>query len=209
LVDLGTRVPELLRRHPAVRRSELAGSRAAGCPTNLSDWDFVVETDDLGALAAALPELVAPLDPLAQQWDPLGEPPCYMLMLHGPQKLDLIFPGERVELRQPWEVRPDTLSAIDAHFWDWLLWLGAKRARGREELVREELAKMHGFLLAPLGVRAAPGTLEEAVGLYLPASREAQRRLGVDVPGRLRDEVLPAVCGRAELAAGTERLTRS
>jgi hypothetical protein len=105
-------------------------------------------------------------------------------------------------------VRPETLSSIDTHFWDWLLWLAAKRARGREELIREELAKMHGFLLAPLGVRAAPMTLEEAVALYLPALRKAERRLGVEVPGRLRDEVLPAVCGRAELAAGGDRLTR-
>src|SRR6266542_2148535 len=70
-VDLGTRVPELIEEHPAVRSVSLAGSRAAGTPTPLSDWDFGIETDDLEALTPALPELLAPLEPLAQQWDPL------------------------------------------------------------------------------------------------------------------------------------------
>jgi hypothetical protein len=194
-VDLGTRVPELLRRHSGVRRAELVGSRAGGTPTPLSDWDFAVETDDLAALAAALPELLAPLEPLAQQWDPLGEHPTYMLMLRGPTKVDVIFFAEAMQERPPWQVRADTLAAIDAHFWDWILWLAAKRARGREELVREELAKMHGYLLAPLGRETAPETIEEAVAGYLSLSARAQRRLGVDVPRALRDEVQPALGG--------------
>jgi hypothetical protein len=88
---------------------------------------------------------------------------------------------------------PDTLLALDAHFWDWILWLVAKRARGREELVHAELKKMHGFLLGPLGVDAVPTTIEEAVGAYLPASAEAERRLAIKVPRALRDEVLPAL----------------
>jgi predicted nucleotidyltransferase len=194
-VDFGTRVPQLLLKHPSVRRVELAGSRAAGTPTPLSDWDFVVETDDLDALSAALPELVAPLEPLAEQWDPLGEPPAYMLILRGPQKFDLIFPREPVAKRPPWEVRAETLAAIDDHFWDWILWLAAKRARGREELVREELVKMHGFLLGPFGVDSAPGTIEEAIDGYLAASSAIERRLGVTVPRALRDEVLPVFSG--------------
>jgi hypothetical protein len=192
-VDFVTRVPELLRKHPSVRRVELAGSRAAGTPTAHSDWDFVLETDDLAALARALPDLVAPLQPLAEQWDPLGEPPAYMLILRGPQKLDLIFPREPVDPRPPWEVRPDTLAAIDAHFWDWILWLAAKRGRGRDELVRDELAKMQGFLLCPLGVSVAPAGLEEAVDAYLSAAAEAERRLALQVPRALREEVLPAI----------------
>jgi hypothetical protein len=149
-VDLGTRVPELLRRHPSVRSVELVGSRARGSPTALSDWDFGVETDDLAALKPALPGLVAPLEPLAEQWDPLGEPPTYMLVVRGPVKIDLIFSHEAVPQRPPWRVGPDTLAALDAHFWDWILWLAAKRAGGRDELVRGELKKMHGFLLGPL-----------------------------------------------------------
>jgi len=192
-VDFVTRLPELLRKHSAVRRVELAGSRAAGTPTALSDWDFVVETDDLDALATALPDLVAPLQPLAEFWDPLGEPPAYMLILRGPHKLDLIFPREPIDHRPPWVVRPDTLAAIDAHFWDWILWLAAKRARGRDELVSEELAKMQSFLLGPLGVSAAPASLEEAVEVYLSAAGEAERRFGLRVPRALRDEVLPAI----------------
>jgi hypothetical protein len=192
-VDFVTRVPELLRRHPSIHRVELTGSRAAGEPARLSDWDFVVETSDLESVTSALPELVAPLDPLAQQWDPLANAATYMLMLRGPQKLDLIFPRERAELRPPWKVRRATLEALDAHFWDWILWLAAKRARGRDALVRDELVKMHGFLLRPLGAGAAPALIEEAVSVYLTTLAAAERRLGVEVPTNLRDEVLPAV----------------
>ena len=54
---------------------------------------------------------------------------------------------------------------------------------------------MHGFLLGPLGVEAAPATIGEAVGTYLSASGEAERALGIEIPRALRDEVLPAVSG--------------
>jgi hypothetical protein len=173
-----------------VRRVELVGSRARGTPTALSDWDFGVETNDLDALKPALPGLVAPLEPLAEQWDPLGEPPSYMLVVRGPVKIDLIFSHEAVPHRPPWRVGPDTLAALDAHFWDWILWLAAKRAGGRDELVRGELKKMHGFLLGPLGVDGAPGTIADAVGAYLSVSGKVERRLGMKVPRALRDEVL-------------------
>jgi hypothetical protein len=192
-VDFGTRVPELLRKHPSVRRVELVGSRAARTATPLSDWDFAVETSDLDTLARALPELVAPLEPLAQQWDPLGQHPTYMLMLRGPTKIDFIFSGEPMEERPPWQVSADTLAALDAHFWDWILWLAAKHARGRAGLVSKELEKMHGFLLGPLGVEAVPATIEEAVDEYLAALDVAERRFGISVPRTLQHEVLPAL----------------
>jgi hypothetical protein len=192
-VDFGTRVPELLARHPSVGRAELAGSRAAGTATPLSDWDFAVETSDLDALARALPELVAPLEPLAQQWDPLGEHPTYMLMLRGPTKIDFIFSREPMQARPPWQVSADTLVALDAHFWDWILWLAAKRAGGRAELVSAELEKMHGFLLGPLGIEGAPATIEEAVDVYLAGLEAAERRFGISVPRALQHEVLRAL----------------
>ena len=192
-MDLGTRVPELLEPHPSVRRVALSGSRAAGTPTPLSDWDFAVETGDFAALSEALPELTAPLEPVAQQWDPLGEHPTYMLMLRGPVKIDLIFFEESMDERPPWEVGADTLAAVDAHFWDWILWLAAKRAGGHDHLVRQELEKMHGYLLRPLGVDDAPTTLEQAVEAYVAAAGSAERRLGVEVPRGLREEVLPAI----------------
>jgi hypothetical protein len=176
-----------------VQSVELAGSRAGGSATPLSDWDFLVETDDLDMLSAALPKLVGPLEPLVEQWDPLADHATYMLILRGPLRVDLIFPGERAERRPPWELRPETLAAIDSHFWDWILWLAAKRARGLDELVRDELAKMHGFLLGPLGVDAPPATMDEALDLYLIASKHAEERLGIGVSRALREEVLPAV----------------
>jgi pimeloyl-ACP methyl ester carboxylesterase len=200
-VDFVTRVPELLGKDPSIRRVELVGSRAAGTETPLSDWDFAVETSDLDALARALPRLVEPLEPIAQQWDPLGDRPTYMLMLRGPTKIDFIFPGEPMRERPPWQVSADTLVALDAHFWDWILWLAAKRAGGRTELVRGELKKMHRFLLGPLGVEHVPAIIDEAVAAYLTASAEAERRLGVDVPRALREEVLPALGGGQQVHA--------
>jgi hypothetical protein len=192
-VDFGTLVPELLAAHPAVTGVRLAGSRARGAETALSDWDFAVETDDFDGLAAALPRLLAPLDPLVQQWDPLGEHPTHMLMLRGPVKLDLIFFDEPLEPRPPWQVDANSLGAVDAHFWDWILWLAAKRLGGQDELVSSQLRKMHGYLLGPLGVERAPESIEEAVVAYLAALAEAQHRLGVVVPPELREEVLPAL----------------
>ncbi len=192
-MDFGTVVPELLRRHPSARDVKLVGSRARGTQSAISDWDFAVETDDLDALTNALPEIFAALEPLAEQWDPLGEHPTYMLMLRGPTKIDLIFSSEPMRRRPPWQVRADTLAALDAHFWDWILWLAAKRAEGRHELVRDQLAEMQGYLLGPLGVEAAPTTIPQAVEEYLAASAKAERRLGVAVPGALRGEVLPVL----------------
>jgi len=113
-----------------------------------------------------------------------------MLVVRGPAKIDLIFFHETVPQRPAWRVGPDTLAALDAHFWDWILWLAAKGARGRDELVRGELKKMHGFLLGPLGVDAAPATIGEAVGAYLSAADEVELALGMEVPRALRDEVL-------------------
>jgi hypothetical protein len=192
-VDFGTRVPELLAKHPSVGRVELSGSRAAGTATPLSDWDFAVETSDFDALEQALPELVAPLEPLAQQWDPLGEHPTYMLMLRGPTKIDFIFSGEPMRARPPWRVTAETLVPLDEHFWDWILWLTAKRAGGRAELVSDQLVKMHGFLLRPLGVETVPATIEEAADRYVAALDVAERRFGISVPRVIRDEVLPAL----------------
>ena len=91
--DIVAVVEAALLPHPGIRAVELVGSRADGSATRLSDWDFVVVTDRFGEVARALPTLVAGLEPLAQQWDRISEYPCYMLMLSGPVKVDLIFPS--------------------------------------------------------------------------------------------------------------------
>ena len=65
--DLEQRVLDLVQNHPAVRSAKLVGSRANGRATKRSDWDFCLETDQFEQLARALPELLAPLGPLAQQ----------------------------------------------------------------------------------------------------------------------------------------------
>jgi hypothetical protein len=95
-MTIAERVPAALTTHPAVKAVELAGSRAEGRATDVSDWDFLVATDRFEDLVADLPGLVAELEPLAQQWDRLSPSWCYMLILRGPVKVDLIFRTSRI-----------------------------------------------------------------------------------------------------------------
>jgi hypothetical protein len=191
--DLAASVKAALLPHPHVLSVELVGSRATGSPTRLSDWDFEVMTDGFDAVARELPSLVAGLKPLAQQWDRISEYPCFMLMLRGAVKVDLIFPGEPYESLPPWRVSAETLEGIDRHFWDWILWLASKREKGQDELVRRELVKMSEHLLRPLGVDRVPGSIEAALETYRFARDRRERELGVEVSRRLEREVLPAV----------------
>jgi predicted nucleotidyltransferase len=192
LEPLAVAVPAALSGHPAVSAVRLVGSRARGEETALSDWDFIVETDGFDEVAADIERLVAPLDPIGQQWDPLSEEWCYMLTLRGPVKIDLIF-DRRHEPEPPWSPSPQTAVRMDRHFWDWLLWLATKEAAGRRELVESELDKLFGHLLEPMGVSDAPGSLREAIELYLQARGELERRLDIRVPRDLEREVLPVV----------------
>ena len=191
-MDLEDRVREAVGRHPAVRAVELVGSRAHDGATDLSDWDFLVEVDDFGAVRAALPELVAPLEPIVEQWDRLSEEASYyMVLLPGGVKVDLVFDVPPV-LEPPWEVRADTLAGIDAHFWDWILWLSAKQLRGNYGLVRFTLDElMYDHLLQPLGVPERPATIADAVETYRAARGERERELAVRVPRAAEEAVLP------------------
>ena len=191
--DLAASVTAVLLPHPNVRSVELVGSRATGSATPLSDWDFEVETDDFASVARAVPELVTSLEPLAQQWDRISDYPCYMLMLTGPVKVDLIFPGEPYESLPPWTVTPDALDPIDQHFWDWILWLASKREKGKDELVRRELEKMSAHLLRPLGAEAVPDSIDVALEGYRRARGEREREFGVEISRRREREVLPVL----------------
>jgi hypothetical protein len=95
----------------------------------------------------------------------------------------------------------DTLASIDGHFWDWTLWLGGKTLRGERQLVAEELDKMHGYLLAPLGVASAPASLDEAVASYRRARAHAIDILGVAVDPELGRQVSEALQLHGLLAA--------
>jgi hypothetical protein len=191
-VDLVARVRAAVGRHPAVREVELVGSRARGDPTGLSDWDFLLHTGDVDEVARALPSLVEPLTPLAAQWDRLSEEAMYyMLILPQGVKVDLVL-RRRPQVEPPWEVRDDTLAAIDAHFWDWILWLGGKQLRGDRALVDFMLRKlMFDHLLGPLGASAPPATIAEAVDLYRAARGRREREFGITVPRELESTVLP------------------
>jgi hypothetical protein len=170
----------------------MIGSRARGTATDLSDWDFSVEVDDFRAVRRALPSLLARLDPVVQQWDRLSEHWCYMLILAGPTKIDLLFLAEPHQLEPPWVVTAETLEAIDQHFWDWFLWLGSKDRAGKTELVSRELEKLWRHLLSPLGAEQPPPSLETALSSYLHARDAAEAELGVEVPRRLGREVRKA-----------------
>jgi len=192
-MTIAERVPAALTAHPAVKSVDLAGSRAEGRATKLSDWDFLVATDRFEDLVADLPGLVAELDPLAQQWDRLSPSWCYMLILRGPVKVDLIFPDEPHLDDPPWRPDRENLAALDAHFWDWMLWLNSKDAAGKDELVDGELQKLYRHLLGPLGATARPSTIGEAVDNYREAREQLEAKLGVTVPRDLEKEVAPAL----------------
>lgn len=183
-------VPRLVLAHPTVDAVELVGSRAEGRATALSDWDFLVRTDDADGVAAALPALLEPLEPLAAQWDRLSEEATYyMLVLRDGVKVDVVIDRPPV-VEPPWEVRAGTLAGIDAHFWDWILWLGGKQLGGRDELVRSHLGGlMWEHLLRPVGVREPPPDIGAAVERYLEARAGRERELRVAVPRELSEAV--------------------
>jgi hypothetical protein len=190
--DVVTAIREALEDINAVTTVVLGGSRTRGAATDLSDWDFYLEGDPEG-MTAQVPPLVASFGPLTAFWEPLAEEAGYMVVFDGPTKVDLFPIGARRRIQPPWVLRADTLAAIDGHFWDWTLWLGGKALRGERQLVADELAKMHGFLLGPMGVTSAPTRLDDAVASYQQARAQAVNALGGAVDpelGRQVSEVL-------------------
>jgi hypothetical protein len=160
-------IPPVLA-HPAVSRVELAGSRSRGTHAELSDWDFAVTTGDFAAVARELPELVAPLEPLGEQWEPVGHFPVYQVLLRGPVKVEYLFLDQVQEPLPPLVPSADTIRAIDNHFWDWIWWIATKAAIGRDDLVAEHLPQLWERLLRPLGVRVVPRDLNAAIRAFVP-----------------------------------------
>jgi hypothetical protein len=171
---------------------ELTGSRARGEANALSDWDFAVTAPEFDAVRDALAEIVRPLDPVVTQWDRLSRIWCFMLILPGPSKVDLLF-SQPHQPSGPWQVTALTLAGVDAHFWDWALWLGSKLAAGRQETVAAELRKLHEHLLGPMGVASAPASLPDAVTAYRAARDQCERRLGSRAPRRAENTVMPVL----------------
>jgi hypothetical protein len=192
-MDLADRIVAAVSTHPEVRDIRLVGSRTDGRATDRSDWDFRVETSDFAAVADDLPRLCAPLEPLAQQWDRLSGEYCWMLMLPGPVKVDLIFVDEPHTDEPPWQPSGDNLAEIDAHFWDWMLWLKGKDAAGKSDLVATHLEKAFDHLLAPLGAEHPPSSIREALALYLEARMHAERRFGHRVSRDVEAAVAPVL----------------
>lgn len=195
-VDIARVVPAVLGAHPSIGSVRLVGSRGESRAHELSDWDFAVDVADFELVARDLHALVASLHPLAEQWDPYSSYACYMLVLPGPTKIDLLFPTEHREWSAPWVPSPETLPAIDRHFWDWTLWLEQKRHGGDYEVLAKSLGDMHELLLRPMGVVDEPETVSEAVDAFLKARAELEQNFGVTVPRDLEHEVRPAVSRR-------------
>jgi len=187
-----TAVWEALQGSKVVSSVVLGGSRARGAATELSDWDLYVEGDPHG-MVAEIPALIASVGPLAAFWEPLSQEAGYMVVMDGPIKVDVFPIGASRRIQPPWVLSADSLASIDCHFWDWTLWLGGKRLRGERQLVADELATMHRFLLAPLGVASAPTSLDEAVASYHRARAHAMDTLGVVVPQELGRQVSEAL----------------
>lgn len=85
------------------------------------------------------------------------------------------------------------MPGIDAHFWDWVLWLSAKQASGKHDLVTAELAKLHEHLLGPLGAATVPATPGQAITCYRAARDYQERRLRCQVSRTAEQAVRPAI----------------
>jgi hypothetical protein len=179
----------VLAGHPAVTSVEFAGSRSRGTHEELSDWDFAVETSDFDALARDLPALVAPLDPLGQQWEPMGDFPVYQVFLRGPTKIEYLFLDRAQDPLPPLEPSGDTLLAIDTHFWDWIWWLTTKASIGRSDLVAEHLPQLYTQLLRPMGINAVPVSIESAVEVFVARRNALEGEFGITVDRALETEV--------------------
>jgi hypothetical protein len=186
--DLVTVSTGLIAGHPAVKSVTFAGSRSRGTH-ELSDWDFAVETSDFEALARDLPALVAPLEPLSQQWEPMGHFPVYQILLRGPTKIEYLFLDRSQDPLAPLEPSRDTLPAINTHFWDWIWWLSTKASIGRSDIVAEHLAQLYTQLLRPMGISAVPATIESAIEAFVARRNALEQEFGVSVDRALESEV--------------------
>jgi hypothetical protein len=186
LVDLAI---SALVRHPSVSRVELAGSRSRGTHDDLSDWDFAVSTSDFASVARALPTLVEPLQPMAAQWEPLGHFPVYMLLLRGPTKVEYLFLQHSQQARPSVKPSKGTLSAIDAHFWDWMWWLATKAIVGHDDLVERHWPLLYRHLLEPMGADTMPDGIEAAIHSFLVRRGELERQYGLELSRALEGEV--------------------
>jgi hypothetical protein len=113
-----------------------------------------------------------------------------MMILRGPVKVDLIFPSERHEHEPPWKPAAENLEALDAHFWDWMLWLWSKHTSGKSDLVANELRKLRDHLLDPLGVERPPSSIPAAIAAYRGARDRAEQQFGFGVSRELETEVM-------------------
>jgi hypothetical protein len=195
-MDIGAEVPRLLMQHPRVLAVSPTGSRAAGTAHDFSDWDFVVQADDFDVVANDLPNLVEPLRPISQQWDPYADHACYMLMLAGVVKVDLIFPDQHRQWSSAWQPSADSLEAIDRHFWDWIAYIEQKRTGGHPAQVATLLHDMHTLMLKPMGVAEPPTSISEAVESYTAARHRLEQHYRVTVHRGLDDEVRAVVMAR-------------
>ncbi len=183
----------LVAKHPSVRHVELAGSRSRGTHEELSDWDLAVTTPDFPTVERAMPALVAPLNPLGEQWEPLGHFPVYQVLLRGPVKIEYLFLDHVQQPKPPLVPGRRTLPAIDTHFWDWIWWVATKASTGHDDLVAEHLPQLHAGLLRPLGVETAPSSIEAAIEQFVPRRDALERRYDVSIPRELENEVRKAI----------------
>jgi predicted nucleotidyltransferase len=196
-----TAIRDAVAAAPGVRRVVLTGSRAAGDPTPLSDWDFDVEIADDSVLDV-IERAVRPLPALAVFWDPLSERANLIALVDGPIKVDVIVPdAPNPHPITRWTATAQSLPRLDEHFWDWTLWLAAKKLRGSTPLVATQLDRMWRALLEPIGVPAPPTTIGEAIHAYTEASQRRARELGVRVDPGLAGQVRTALLAHG-IAAG-------
>jgi hypothetical protein len=129
------------------------------------------------------------MDPLAEQWEPLGHFPVYQVMLRGPTKVEYLFLDQSQDATPPVSPSKANLVAIDTHFWDWIWWIATKAAAGRDDLVSEHLPQLHRHLLQPMGVDTVPGDVDAAIRAFVARRGALERQYNISVPRALENEI--------------------
>ena len=192
-MDLARAVPAALEKHPAVHAVRLVGSRATGRAHELSDWDFLIGTNDFRSVEGDRPALVASLAPLSEQWDPYSDRACYMSSSEARRRSTSSFRARSAGGRPRGRPSPETLEAIDRHFWDWILWLEQKRRGGCRSQLEKSLRDLFELMLGPMGVVGQPRSSTDAVDSYLAARSELELQFGTRIPRVLEEEVRPVL----------------
>jgi hypothetical protein len=98
--------------------------------------------------------------------------------------------NEAQDAMPPVRPSPETLGAINTHFWDWIWWLTTKASASQHDLVAEHIAQLYGHLLRPMGIAVPPDSIDAAIAAFVGRRDALEREHGISLTRALENEVL-------------------